>query len=74
MTSAEFDLLWHLAQHAGEVVERNKIYQTLMGLSYNGVDRTIDLRISRLRKKLGDDPVQPRRIKSVRGVGYILAQ
>jgi two-component system OmpR family response regulator/two-component system response regulator RstA len=37
------------------------------------MDRSIDLRISRLRKKLGDDPTSPERIKSVRGVGYMLA-
>ncbi len=40
---------------------------------YDGVDRSIDLRISRLRKKLGDDSAKPHRIKSVRGVGYMLS-
>jgi two-component system OmpR family response regulator/two-component system response regulator RstA len=42
-------------------------------MKYDGMDRSIDLRVSRLRKKLGDDPTNPQRIKSVRGVGYMLA-
>ncbi len=73
LTTAEFDLLWLLASRAGTVVERRKIYEELLGISYDGLDRSIDLRISRLRKKLGDDPSRPTRIKSVRGVGYLLA-
>lgn len=73
LTTAEFDLLWLLAEHVGEVLSRNDIYQTLHGFKYDGLDRSIDLRVSRLRKKLDDDPNNPRRIKSVRGVGYILS-
>ena len=72
LTSAEFDLLWLLASHAGEVLNRNTIHRQLRGLDYDGVDRTIDLRISRIRKKLGDDSKDPKMIKSIRGVGYIL--
>jgi len=72
-TTAEFDLLHFLAQNAGCPVSRNDIYKHIHGMKYDGIDRSIDLRISRLRKKLGDDPARPRRIKSVRGVGYILA-
>jgi len=73
LTTAEFDLLWLLASRAGQVVERKQIYEELLGMPYDGLDRSIDLRISRLRKKMGDDPASPRRIKSVRGVGYLLA-
>ena len=73
VTTAEFDLLWLLASHAGRPLSRGDIYQRIHGTKYDGVDRSIDLRISRLRKKLGDDPAKPRRIKSVRGVGYMLA-
>ncbi len=73
MTSAEFDLLHLLAQHAGETLSRNEIYLHIHGVKYDGIDRSIDLRISRLRRKLGDDSVRPHRIKSVRGVGYILS-
>jgi len=73
VTTAEFDLLLFLMQRAGEVVGRNEIYEQIQGIAYDGVDRSIDLRVSRLRKKLGDDPNNPNRIKSVRGVGYIFA-
>jgi len=73
LTTAEFDLLWLLAQHAGQVLGRGDIYQRLHGLKQDGLDRSIDLRVSRLRKKLGDDPVNPQRIKAVRGVGYLLS-
>ncbi len=73
LTTAEFDLLWLLAANAGSVVDREVIYQELHGVRYDGLDRSIDLRVSRLRKKIGDDPNLPQRVKSVRGVGYILA-
>lgn len=73
LTTAEFDLLWLLAQNVGKVLSRGVMYQELHGMRYDGIDRSIDLRVSRLRKKLGDDPNNPRRIKSVRGVGYILS-
>ena len=73
VTTAEFDLLWLLAKHAGSVISRERLYEELHGVKYDGLDRSIDLRVSRLRKKLGDDPNHPRRIKSVRGVGYLLA-
>jgi two-component system response regulator RstA len=73
LTTAEFDLLWLLASHAGQVLTREQIYGHLRGISYDGLDRSIDLRIARLRKKLGDDGKQPQHIKSVRGVGYLFA-
>ena len=73
LTTAEFDLLLLLAEHAGRTLSRSDIYQRIHGVKYDGVDRSIDLRISRLRKKLGDDPMKPQRIKSVRGVGYMLS-
>lgn len=70
LTDAEFDLLVVLARHAGAVLDRDTIYRELRGVPYDGVDRSIDLRVSRLRRKLGDDP--PRLIKAVRGVGYLM--
>ncbi|PIE19796.1 MAG: DNA-binding response regulator [Proteobacteria bacterium] len=73
LTTAEFDLLWFLAKRAGEVVSRETIYSELRGIEYDGLDRSIDLRVARLRKKLGDDAKQPRLIKSVRGAGYLVA-
>lgn len=72
-STAEFDLLWLLAEHAGQVVSRNDIYQKLHGTRYDGFDRSIDLRISRLRRKLDGDAKSSKRIVSVRGVGYQLA-
>lgn len=71
LSSTEFDLLWVLASHAGEVMHRNELVQKLRGFDYDGFDRTIDVRISRLRKKLGDNLQQPERIKTVWGKGYL---
>jgi two-component system, OmpR family, response regulator RstA len=73
LTSAEFELLWLLAENVGQVVSRSDIYQRIHGVDYDGIDRSIDLRISRLRKKLGDDPINPQRIKAVRSIGYLLS-
>jgi two-component system OmpR family response regulator/two-component system response regulator RstA len=73
LTTAEFELLHFLATNAGRALSRNDIYLHIHGMKFDGLDRSIDLRISRLRKKVGDDPAKPKRIKSVRGVGYILA-
>jgi two-component system response regulator RstA len=73
LSTADFDLLWHLASHAGEVQERDTLLQLMRGLSYDGFDRSIDIAISRLRKKLGDDPVAPVRIKTIRNKGYLLS-
>ncbi len=74
VSSTEFDLLWYLATRAGETVTREELYRELRGVDYDGLDRSIDLRVSRLRTKLDDDPKRPRRIKAVRGVGYILVK
>ncbi|MEQ9411487.1 MAG: response regulator transcription factor [Fuerstiella sp.] len=73
LTTAEFDLLQLLAENAGRPLSRRDIYERIHGMDYDGLDRSIDLRISRLRRKLGDDPTDPERIKSVRGVGYFLS-
>ena len=73
LTTAEFDLLWLLAKSAGKAIPRDDLYQELHGVRYDGLDRSIDLRVSRLRKQLGDDPIHPQRIKSIRSVGYLLA-
>lgn len=73
LTTAEFDLIWLLAINAGSVINRETMYEKLHGVEFDGVDRSIDLRVSRLRKKVGDDPNLPRLIKSVRGIGYLLA-
>ncbi len=71
LTTAEFDLLWLLSSNAGEIMNRDDILSQLRSIDYDGMDRSIDLRISRLRKKLGDNPASPQRIKTVRGSGYL---
>ncbi|MCF6180322.1 MAG: helix-turn-helix domain-containing protein, partial [Geopsychrobacter sp.] len=67
----EFQLFWSLAQKAGCVVSRDDIHLDLYNAAYNGYDRNIDLYISRIRQKIGDDPSLPRYLKTVRGVGYM---
>jgi len=72
-TTAEFDLLWLLATHAGEVLARNDIMTHLRGIGHDSVDRSIDMRVSRLRRLIGDSRTNPRRIKTVRGRGYLFS-
>ncbi len=67
----EFELLVFLAKNADRVVNRENIMQALRGISFDGVDRTIDLRISYLRRKLQDNMEEPYRIKTVHSKGYI---
>ena len=74
LTTAEFDLLWLLALHAGSILSRDDLLQQLRGIGFDGLDRSIDARISRLRRKLGDDPDNPTRIKTVRGKGYLFSK
>jgi DNA-binding response OmpR family regulator len=71
LTTNEFDLLWFLANNAGSILDRNTIYGSLRGINYDGLDRSVDLTISRLRKKLEDDADHPKRIKTVWGQGYL---
>jgi DNA-binding response OmpR family regulator len=73
LSSKEFEVLWLLAKNAGQVVSREMLSQQLRGFEYDGFDRTIDLRISRLRKKLLDDATEPYKIKTIWGKGYLLA-
>ena len=73
VTTVEFDLLWFLVENAGRTVSRQEIYQEIYHYDYDGKDRSIDVYVSRLRQKLGDDPAMPRYLKTVRGVGYLLA-
>ena len=74
LTSAEFDLLWLLASNAGRVLTREEIFTALRGIEYDGQDRSIDVRVSRIRPKVGDDPMHPRRIKTVRSKGYLFVK
>ena len=73
LTTQEFELLLLLASRAGELISRDDVFRAMRGIDYNGVDRSIDGRISKLRRKLGDDATAPARIKTVWGKGYLLA-
>ena len=72
LTTLEFDLLASLARAPGRVKSREQLIETLADRSYDGLDRSIDVHIWALRKKLGDDPKSPRFIQTVRAVGYML--
>lgn len=73
LTTSEFDVLWLLARHAGKVLSRNDILQSLRSLDYDGSDRSVDCRIYRLRRKLGDLAASTERIKTIRNVGYLFS-
>lgn len=70
LTSAEFDLLVVLASAAGRPLDRDALMQALRGLEFDGLDRSVDLRVSRLRRKLRDAGDHEHRIVTVRGRGY----
>jgi len=74
LTSVEFDLLEKLLRAAGEIVTREDLSQQVLGRNASPFDRSIDMHISNLRKKLGHQSGDAERIKTVRGVGYIYAQ
>ena len=73
LTTMEFDVLAKLAENAGSVVKRDDLYTDVMGVEYDGFDRGLDVHISRIRRKLQAAGFDPRPLKSVRGVGYLLA-
>lgn len=73
LSTADFELLWELATHAGQIMDRNVLLKSLRGVSYDGMDRSIDVAISRLRKKLFDSATEPYRIKTIRNKGYLFA-
>jgi len=73
VTANEFDVLWLLASQAGQVIRREELVTQLRGIEYDGFDRSIDIRISRLRKKLYDNTELPFRIKTVWAKGYLFS-
>jgi len=73
LTSGEFELLKHLVEHPNHVLSRDHLLDLLDGGSEEAFDRSIDVRITRLRKKIEEDPHHPLFIKTVRGVGYIFS-
>ena len=74
LTSYQFDLLSVLARHPGRVLSRDQIMDALKGHPLEAFDRSIDVHISRIRAAIEDDPKEPRRILTVRGVGYVFAK
>ena len=72
LTALEFDLLVCLARSKGRVLDRDQILDAVAGREYDVFDRSIDVHISSLRRKLGDDSKNPRYIKTIRSVGYML--
>jgi two-component system, OmpR family, response regulator RegX3 len=70
LTVKEFDLLRVLLEHAGKLVKRNDLVHEVWDPAWFGSTKTLDVHISALRKKLGDDPAAPRYIHTVRGVGF----
>ena len=73
LTTYEFDLLRVFAERPGRVLTREQLVEIVRGSADEAFDRSIDVHVSHLRKKLGDDPKSPRIIKTVRGVGYLFA-
>ncbi len=70
-SSHEFDLLLELAKNSGKILSREYLFTNIYSRSYDGLDRTIDVRISHIRKKLNDSPENPEKIKTVWGKGYL---
>jgi DNA-binding response OmpR family regulator len=71
LTTNEFELLNLFAVKAGQILSRDDLLNNLRGIGYDGMDRTIDMLVSRLRKKLGDDSAKPFKIKTVWKKGYL---
>jgi two-component system response regulator VicR len=72
LTHREFELLLYLAKHAGQVLTREHLLQSVWGFDYFGDVRTVDVTIRRLREKIEDDPGAPKYIITRRGIGYTL--
>ena len=73
LTGYEFSLLFALAENAGRILSRERLMELAARNPEDAFDRSVDVHISHLRQKLGDDPRKPRLIKTVRGVGYFLS-
>lgn len=72
LTKIEFDILLLLLSNQGKVFSREVLFNAINGIGYNTKDRTVDMHISNLRAKIGDDPKKPKYITSVWGIGYKL--
>ncbi len=72
LTTTEFEILRTLVENAGRVIPREKVMSMARGEEWAAFERSVDVHISHLRKKLGDDPKTPALIKTVRGIGYTM--
>ena len=72
LTTTEFDILRVLLAAAGRVIPRERLMELARGEEWAAYERSVDVHVSHLRKKLGDDPRRPRIIKTIRGVGYLV--
>lgn len=72
LTSTEFDILAALMRAAGRVIPRERLLTEARGEGFGSLDRAVDMHISHLRRKLGDDPRRPVWIKTVRSIGYMM--
>ena len=70
LTPNEFKLLAVLAQHSGQILSRGQLVEAIHGVAYDGVDRSVDSHIKNLRRKLEQDPANPRYILTSYGLGY----
>jgi two-component system response regulator VicR len=73
LTHREFELLYYLAQHLGEVITRETLLETVWGYDYFGDVRTVDVTVRRLREKVEDNPSRPQYVSTRRGVGYYMS-
>ena len=74
LTAREFDLLVHFASHPGHVFSRTQLLDAVWGYGHDGYEHTVNSHINRLRAKIEADPANPRRVLTVWGVGYKLAE
>jgi DNA-binding response OmpR family regulator len=74
LTGYQFALLLALAEHAGRVMSRDAMMDAVKGEQIEAFDRSIDVHVSRIRAAIEDDPKKPRRIITVRGIGYVFAK
>ena len=71
ITTMEFQILKLLASKRGRIVTRDQIMDSIRGIDLSAFDRSVDVAVSRLRQKIGDDPKSPRFIKTIWGMGYM---
>jgi DNA-binding response OmpR family regulator len=74
LTGYQFALLLALAEHAGRVMSRDALMDLIKGEQMDAFDRSIDVHVSRIRAAIEDDPKKPRRVITVRGMGYVFAK